>query len=229
MVNTTDLVRLWQHYDDQAQTPFTGAQRARKLADRIDAVLKSPNKTKLLRSLPRDAAGPGGAIDIIEHMNNVEFDAFLGGVISSSDIPACETHAEMTGGFEYTRPKMPPEHEKAMVAAWRPSLDDLWYDTLSRSKDIGLRKQTFGKRAKELGYTNDEIDYYLSVDPPVYTIVKTFNERENKWYVFVRHSFSGAIIDKVVGVYAYESQADAVIKAQARLDEKTLKEMWTYL
>jgi len=207
MVNTNDLVRLWQYYDEQSNTPFTGHEHAKFLANRIDAVLNSPDKTKLLRQLPKSASE---AVSVIEGMNDVEFDAFLKGIISSSDIPACQTsHSGQ------------PEPN-------RPSLDDLWYYAPQKA-DIGLRKHKFVNRAKELGYTDREIDYYFIIDPPTYTIIKEFKERENRWFVIVQRRFSVTIIDKILGVYAYESQADAVIKAQSFLDEKTLKELWTYL
>jgi hypothetical protein len=178
MVTTDALVRLWQHYDDQANTPFTGAKRARKLADRMDVVLKSPNSRRILRALPKDATD---AVDVIEHMSDVEFDGFIHGVITKYDIGG-----ETTGKAGYVEP---PE-------------------SIAETQALSCEQEY----------------------EPTYSVIKEFQRRENRWAVFVRRKdFDGPITDKLVGMYAYESQADAVIKALLYLDEKTLKEMWMYL
>lgn len=132
MVNTNDLVRLWQHYDDQSKTPFTGHAHAKFIADRIDAILSSPNKTKLLRQLPKSASD---AVSVIKGMNDVEFDAFLKGVITSSDIPACEPETE------------PPYEEPRYIVSidydrYNDFLSERWNVHLTRKDDNSENMKT---------------------------------------------------------------------------------------
>jgi hypothetical protein len=90
MVTTDALVGLYQHYDDQANTPFTGAARARRIADRLYAILNKTYRPKLLRALPKNASD---AVEQINQMSDEEFEAF----ITTTSLPsgtACETESD---------------------------------------------------------------------------------------------------------------------------------------